>query len=246
MPDFRAILARAKHRATKIDGFTGPNRPTQIKSRRNKALSQSSPVTTRKDAVVSLVPNERKSSSPVTTETTSALGVVSKVAAKNTNKYQQLESPVTTGITETTAKRPKAQNRIAQNETVLAACSASAETFEFEIDEAEREAIAIELGGVPVVYALEFARLQAQPPAEVPRDRWHQFINDAGLLLDYWGKQAEALGLRSEELFGLDPDAPMARYDRMGLIWMLHGETVVEITATEARLSGGLTFYRKG
>ena len=114
-----------------------------------------------------------------------------------------------------------------------------------KIDEAEREAIAIELGGVPAIYASRFARLQAQPPAEVPRDRWHQFINDAGLFLDPWGRQAEALGWRPEELFGLDPDAPMARYDRMGLIWMLHGETVIDITATAARLSGGLTFYRK-
>ena len=116
---------------------------------------------------------------------------------------------------------------------------------EHEIDEAEREAIAIELGGVPIIYASEFARLQAQPPAEVPRDRWHQFINDAGLFLDRRGRQAEALGWRSDELFGLDPDAPMARYDRMGLIWMLHGETVIDITATTARLSSGLTFYRK-
>ena len=90
-----------------------------------------------------------------------------------------------------------------------------------EIDEAEREAIAIELGGVPIIYASEFARLQAHPPAEVPRDRWDQFINDAGLFFDRWGKQAEALGWRADELFGLDPIAPMARYDRMGLIWML-------------------------
>jgi hypothetical protein len=117
---------------------------------------------------------------------------------------------------------------------------------DYEVDQAEREAIAIELGGVPALYAAAFARLQAQPPAEFPRDRWHQFINDAGLFLDRWGTQAESLGWRSEELFGLDPGAPMARYDRMGLIWMLHGETVADITASEARLSGGLTFYRKG
>ena len=127
----------------------------------------------------------------MTTETTSAQGVVSKVVTKNTYIYQQLNSAVTTGTTETTAKRAKAENRIAQNETVLAACNASAEAFEFEIDEAEREAIAIELGGVPVLYATEFARLQAQAPAEVPRDRWHQFINDAGLFVDHWGRQAE-------------------------------------------------------
>jgi hypothetical protein len=36
----------------------------------------------------------------------------------------------------------------------------------------------------------------------------------------------------------LHPDAPMARYDQMGLIWMLKGERVVALTATEARLSG--------
>jgi hypothetical protein len=114
-----------------------------------------------------------------------------------------------------------------------------------DMDEAEREAIAIELGGAPEIYASEFARLQARPPAEVPRDRWHQFINDAGLFLDRWGRQAEAFGWRADELFGLHPDAPMARYDRMGLIWMLRGETVLDISETAARLSGGLAIYRK-
>jgi hypothetical protein len=115
-----------------------------------------------------------------------------------------------------------------------------------EIDEAEREAIAIELGGVPIIYASDFARLQAHPPAEVPRERWDQFINDAALFLDRWGIQAEALGWRADELFGLDPIAPMARYDRMGLIWMLKGECVVALAATGAKLSSELTFYRKG
>jgi hypothetical protein len=117
-------------------------------------------------------------------------------------------------------------------------------TISPEIDRAEREAIAIELGSVPTIYASEFARLQTHPPAEVPRDRWDQFINDAGLFFDRWGKQAEALGWRPDELFGLDPVAPIARCDRMGLIWMLHGETVIDITARAARFSGGLTFYR--
>ena len=129
---------------------------------------------------------------------------------------------------------------------ILRSASAfTADAVGHEIDEAEREAIAIELGGVPIIYASEFARLQAHPPAEVPRDRWDQFINDAGLFLDRWGRQAEALGWRPDELFGLDPDAPMARYDRMGLIWMVKSERVVDLTATGGRLSGGLMFYRK-
>jgi hypothetical protein len=104
---------------------------------------------------------------------------------------------------------------------------------------------AIELGG-SAVYASAFAQVQARPPGEIPRDRWHQFINDAGILLDLWGHEAERLGWRAGELFGLHPEAPMARYDQMGLIWMLKGEYVVALAATEARLSGGLTFYRKG
>jgi hypothetical protein len=29
-------------------------------------------------------------------------------------------------------------------------------------------------------------------------------------------------------------------------LWLLKGERVVALTATETRLSGGLTFYRKG
>jgi hypothetical protein len=32
----------------------------------------------------------------------------------------------------------------------------------------------------------------------------------------------------------------------MGLLWMLQGERVVALTATGARLSGGLAFHRKG
>jgi len=101
-----------------------------------------------------------------------------------------------------------------------------------------------ELGG-SAVYASAFAQVQARPPGEIPRDRWHQFINDAGIFLDQWGCEAERLGWGAEELYGLHPDAPMARYDRMGLIWMLRGETVIDIIETAARLSDGLAFYRR-
>jgi hypothetical protein len=37
----------------------------------------------------------------------------------------------------------------------------------------------------------------------------------------------------------------MARYDRMGMLWMLQGEQVIELTDKLARLSGGLAYYRK-
>jgi hypothetical protein len=71
-------------------------------------------------------------------------------------------------------------------------------------------------------------------------------VTPIGVFLDQWGYVAERLGWTAEELFGLHPDAPMARYDRMGLIWLLKGERVIALTAREARLSRGLVFYRKG
>ena len=126
-----------------------------------------------------------------------------------------------------------------------AADSHDAPAAEPDIDQDEREAIAIALGGVPVVYATAFAQIQAHPPADVPRERWHQFVDDAGLFLDLWGSEAERLGWISANLFGLDPSKPMARYDNMGLLWMLKGEHVVALTSTEARLSGGLAYYRR-
>ena len=35
----------------------------------------------------------------------------------------------------------------------------------------------------------------------------------------------------------------MARYDCMGLLWMLRGERVTELTNKLARISDGLTYY---
>jgi hypothetical protein len=115
----------------------------------------------------------------------------------------------------------------------------------YVVDEAEREAIAIELGGVPEIYAGAFAAIQAHPPADVPHDRWERFIDDAGRFLDRWGAEAERQGWTADDLFGLDPIAPMARYDRMGLIWMLHGESVVALDVKQAKLVGGLAFRRR-
>jgi hypothetical protein len=124
-----------------------------------------------------------------------------------------------------------------------------------EIDQAEREAIiigqdemrtlAIPLGAIPALYADAFAKLLARAPADVPAERWHHSIRDAVEFLDQWGEAAARLGWAPEELFGLDPVAPMARYDRMGLLWLLKGERVIGLTLSEARLSGGNVFRRR-
>jgi hypothetical protein len=111
------------------------------------------------------------------------------------------------------------------------------------IHPAERAATAVDR--VPGIYAKPFAAIQANSPPDVPSDRRRLLLSDAKGFLDRWGHEAERLGWLPDELFGLHPTAPMARYDHMGLLWMLRGECVTNLTDKLARLSGGLAFYRK-
>ena len=68
------------------------------------------------------------------------------------------------------------------------------------------------------------------------------------------GEPAESLGWTARDLFGLHemPDTPhasyrrLARYDRTGLIWLLRGAVVVDLTERVAaifRRSGAMTTY---
>jgi hypothetical protein len=102
-----------------------------------------------------------------------------------------------------------------------------------------------EHGVVPAPFAGAFAALASTAPEHLSTDRWRLFLDDSPAFLDQWGEQAAALGWTADDLFGLDSVAPLARYDRMGLLWMLKGERVVALTAAAARLSAGLSFYRR-
>jgi hypothetical protein len=78
--------------------------------------------------------------------------------------------------------------------------------------------------------------------------RYVQAVADAETFLGVWGRQAEAFGWSAADLFRIDPIAPLARYDAMGLIWMLQGRPVVALTTEGAaiRMITGniLTYYR--
>jgi hypothetical protein len=100
----------------------------------------------------------------------------------------------------------------------------------------------------PESYDDALERLLASPPHPelVPADRLDLFAIDAQRFVAAWGSQALALGWTVDDLFGLDPVAPLARYDRMGLCWLLKGrERVIALTATQARLSNGLSFTKR-
>jgi hypothetical protein len=93
------------------------------------------------------------------------------------------------------------------------------------------------------------SELEGRCPDFVPVARWQLAVEDGRRFLAQWGAQAEALGWTPDDLFGLHPAAPLARYDHMGLVWTLRGSKVVALTEDTAtiRMPSGslLQFYRK-
>jgi len=99
---------------------------------------------------------------------------------------------------------------------------------------------------LPEVYQKAMVAIEAACPNGVPVERWQRALADAGSFFALWGDTAERLGWTADDLFGLHPTAPLSRMDHMGLVWLLKGERVVRLTATEARLGRGNAYYRRG
>lgn len=142
--------------------------------------------------------------------------------------------------------RPSPQTE-ALGETVAAEKTAPTSWGEAE---AERAAIVEHDGKIPREWAEGFARLDPdQPPADVPQKRWQRFIDDIGLFLDRWSAYASALGWGPLNLFGCNRERPFARIDHAGLIWLLNGETLVELhrhwAVIERRTGARQTFRRR-
>jgi hypothetical protein len=99
----------------------------------------------------------------------------------------------------------------------------------------------------PTPFAHFLAALQARQPQGVDGFRWREALKDGRRFLETWGSQAANLGWTANDLFGLHPIEPLARYDAKGLVWLLHGRPVVALTATEATIqaSSGATLSFK-
>src|SRR5690242_12806803 len=71
----------------------------------------------------------------------------------------------------------------------------------------------------------------ACPPGDVPPDRWRQFLADACAFAGSpLAEQAAALGWTEDDLYGADGEAPFARRDKAGLLRLLNGNRLVEIS----------------
>ena len=117
-------------------------------------------------------------------------------------------------------------------------------------DEFEERAALIEYGAsVPRAWAEGFARLNCVNPIDgFSPEAWRHLIDDSGVFLDRWSGEAVGLGWTVADVFGVDPTAPAARFDRMGLVPLIRGGAVVAIDANSATIqtrTGGTLRYRR-
>jgi hypothetical protein len=105
-------------------------------------------------------------------------------------------------------------------------------------DEIE-ERVALAADCVPTVYLDAWARLQCQRPLTVLEHDWRHAVNDAGLFLDEWGREAAEWRWSAGELFDVPRDGKPG-----GLVWFLGGESVQAIGPRRMVTQDGRVFNR--
>jgi hypothetical protein len=104
-------------------------------------------------------------------------------------------------------------------------------------------------GGAPAEWTKRIALLKiGEPRLGMSPLHWSQFVRDARLFLQEWGAEAARLGWSAEDVFGVHPLAPEARYDVMGIVLLIRGNEVVAISEHRATIrtpgGGQMTYYR--
>ena len=104
----------------------------------------------------------------------------------------------------------------------------------------ERAAL-VECGAnVPRRWAEGFAALcSMSQPVGFTSERWRRIVDAAGAFLDRWAAEAIACGWSDLDVFGCDPDRPVARFDCMGLLMLLDRCEIVGIDEGGADLVAG-------
>jgi hypothetical protein len=104
--------------------------------------------------------------------------------------------------------------------------------------------------GLPDEWQAILNELKGATPVDGFGDaRWPSLVEDAQVFLARWGEAAHLLGWTELDLFGVHPAAPAVRFDVMGLLPLLRGDSVVALTRDEARMrrpSGALLTFRRG
>ena len=84
---------------------------------------------------------------------------------------------------------------------------------------------------IPIDWIQGVARLDHhRPPNDVPRLRWHQFVQDCQHFLsspENWAERAAQLGWDAVALFGCHPTRPLDYSGTAGLLWAMNGGRLV-------------------
>ena len=71
---------------------------------------------------------------------------------------------------------------------------------------------------------------QHRPPADVPRHRWRQFVDDCSAFLNSpEAERAAQLGWHTTALFGCKSIYPLSYLGEAGLLWHVNGGKVIEV-----------------
>jgi hypothetical protein len=158
--------------------------------------------------------------------------------------------PVPMGEKENGNEREHATRETGTTETDAPTLLADPEAICSDVGE-RRAAIVEHDGCVPRAWAGGFARLHPdRPPGDLPLRRWQTFVDDCGRFLHGgWAKKAATLGWEPHDLFGADRDRPFARIDCAGLLWLLNGDKLADLSENaatiETRTGARQTWRRK-
>jgi hypothetical protein len=89
------------------------------------------------------------------------------------------------------------------------------------------------------------------PPSDVPRHRWRQFVEDCRAFLSSpeWAWKAARLSWDAMTLFGCAPKRPLDYSGRAGLLWAINGGRLVELhrnwAIIEVPVNRSRVFYRR-
>ncbi len=123
---------------------------------------------------------------------------------------------------------------------VTGAVTAPLKSGDADIHAAIDERAGMAADSVPTVYLDAWAVLNCQRPAPVSDATWRQALDDGGLFLDAWGKEATEWEWLASDLF----DVPTVGKPG-GLIWRMGGRTVEAFGPEHARFDDGEWFDRK-
>lgn len=105
------------------------------------------------------------------------------------------------------------------------------------------------LSGIPPEWSESCRRfLTKSAPKGFPAHRWEAAQRDAERFLSVWGSEATRLAWTDIDVFGASSAAPWARVGMLGLVPLLNGDAVVELSADAAIIetaSGSHLRYRR-